>query len=187
MNLPREPDKVISFDLKQMQIQMFVFTLIAMLIGFSLTALIHQGFSYTITLVNFGLFLLFYIIGIILHELCHLLGFMLWGKCRWSDLVYGINRELGVAYAGTKKTLRNKAMKKALLLPFWVTGFVPFVFGIYFNNGLLLGVAALLIGGAVGDFAMYNQLRKVSHDAFIIDDLEKPQLYVYFDDPDVVN
>lgn len=185
MKLPRDPDHTITFDMKKMQIQMLVLTFAAIFAGFIAAASIHSEFTYSITFMKFLYFILLYAIGIVLHEFFHLLGFMLWGNCRWSDLVYGMNRELGVAYAGTKKTLRNRAMKKALLLPFWLTGLLPFLIGIYLNSGVLITVSALLIGGAAGDFAMYNQLRKISSDAYIIDDLEKPQLYVYDEDPHI--
>lgn len=183
MKLPREPDQIIAFDMKNMQIQMLILTIAAIIAGFIAAKIIHSEVSISISFFKFLAFLAYYLIGIILHECFHLLGFMLWGKCRWSDLVYGINRELGVAYAGTKKTLRSHAMKKALLLPFWLTGLLPFLIGIYLNSGALIGASALLIGGAAGDFAMYNQLRKLKSGAYIIDDLEKPQLYVYYDNP----
>lgn len=185
MELPRDPDHTITFNMKKIQIQMLILTFATIFAGFFLAAIFHSEITFSITFMKFLFFILLYVIGIVLHELFHLLGFIVWGKCRWSDLVYGVNRELGVAYAGTKKTLRNRAMKKALLLPFWLTGLLPFLIGIYLNNGMLISVSALLIGGAAGDFAMYNQLRKISSEAYIIDDLKKPQLYVYYDNPHI--
>lgn len=183
MKLPRDPDRLITIDMKKAQISLLVLSLIAIAIGFLLAGIIHSDFTIKITFIKFLLFSVYYFVGIILHEFFHLLGFILWGKCRWSDLVFGINKELGIAYAGTKKTLRNHTMKKALLLPFWLTGLLPFIVGIYLNDGPLIVASAFLIGGAAGDFAMYKQLREVSDDAYIIDDLQLPQLYVYDDDP----
>ncbi|PWA09667.1 hypothetical protein DCC39_12530 [Pueribacillus theae] len=186
MDLPRDPDKTITFEMKKMHILVLVVSVLAIFFGAIIASMIHTESIFKITLTNFLLFIVLYIAGIILHECCHLLGFMMWGKASWNDLVYGINRELGVAYAGTKKMIQNHAMKKALLLPFWVTGLLPFIIGIWLNNGVLIVVSAFLIGGAAGDFSMYNQLRKVKNDAYIIDDLEKPQLYVFYEKPDGV-
>lgn len=183
MELPRKPDKLITIDMKKAQIHLFVLSFIAIIFGLLITSIIHSEFTIKVTFLKFFYFTLYYFIGIVLHEFFHLLGFMLWGKCRWSDLVFGINKELGIAYAGTKKTLRNHTMKKALLLPFWLTGLLPFILGIYFNHGPLIVASAFLIGGAAGDFAMYRQLRKINDDAYIIDDINLPQLYVYYDDP----
>ena len=47
---------------------------------------------------------------------------------------------------------------------------------------LVVGLAALLIGGAAGDFAMYKELRKLPDDWLVKDDPELPRLYVYAPD-----
>ena len=136
-------------------------------------------FSVWQMLSGFILFVVLYIVLIILHEAFHLIGFMLFGGVPFKSLKYGINLELGVAYATTDKPLPNHAMKKALLLPFWTTGIVPTIAGYYFNNTILLLAGAFLIGGAVGDFAMYKELRKYPKHALVEDDPQLPKLYVY--------
>ncbi|OLN23570.1 hypothetical protein BTO30_03860 [Domibacillus antri] len=183
MDLPREPDQIITFNMKKIHIQAFLITVAAIIIGVLLMLFIHTESGFDLSFLGFFLWVVLYILLIVLHEIFHLIGFMIWGKCRWSDLVYGLNRELGIAYAGTKKVLENRAMKKALLLPFWITGMLPFVIGIWMNSAVLMIVSAFLIGGAAGDFSMYKQLRKVKKDAFIIDDLNEPTLYVYNENP----
>ena len=87
--------------------------------------------------------------------------------------------KLGIAYATTDQLMTNGAIKKALLLPFWTTGVVPAIIGLYFGNGTIILLAALLIGGAAGDFAMYKELRKLPNDWLIKDDPQLPRLYVY--------
>ena len=44
---------------------------------------------------------------------------------------------------------------------------------------MLLILGAFLIAGAVGDFAMYRELRKFPPDVLVKDDPELPRLYVY--------
>ncbi|OMP68051.1 DUF3267 domain-containing protein [Domibacillus epiphyticus] len=183
MDLPREPDRTITFHIKKIQIQALIITIATLVLGAVMMAFIHLESGFNITFLNFFLWLVLYIILIILHEVFHLIGFVIWGKCNRSDLVYGINRELGVAYAGTKKIIQNQAMKKALLLPFWLTGFLPFIIGIWLNSAVLMTVSAFLIGGGAGDFSMYQQLRKVKKDAYIIDDINEPKLYVFEENP----
>lgn len=125
------------------------------------------------------LFFILYALLIVLHEACHLLGFMIFGRIPFHQLKYGLNLNLGVAYATTEQPLSNKAMKRALLLPFWVTGVIPAIIGFYINSSLLLVVAAFLIAGAIGDFAMYKELRKYPNNSLVKDDPELPRLYVY--------
>ena len=91
----------------------------------------------------------------------------------------GVNLKLGIAYATTDKLMTNRAIRKALLLPFWMTGIVPALIGLYIGSGVLIVLSALLIGGAVGDFAMYKELKKLPDDWLIKDDPQLPRLYVY--------
>ena len=91
---------------------------------------------------------------------------------------YGVNLQMGVAYATTTIPIQNNAMKKALLLPFWVTGVLPMIIGFWIGSLLLVLLGAWLIAGAAGDFAMYKELRKYPNDSLIKDDPVKPRLYV---------
>ena len=107
---------------------------------------------------------------IVLHEVSHLLGFMIFAKVPWRSLEYGMNLKLGIAYATTNELVQNKAMKRVLILPFWLTGVLPAIIGLVINHSLLVLLGAWLIAGAVGDFAMYKELRKFSNDTLIKDD-----------------
>ncbi|MEG0260218.1 MAG: DUF3267 domain-containing protein [Lysinibacillus sp.] len=116
---------------------------------------------------------------IALHEVFHLIGFMIFGGAKYKELDYGLNLKLGVAYATTTKPICNAAMKKALLLPFWTTGVVPTLIGFTIDNYTIVLLGAMLIAGAIGDFYMYKELRKFPNDAFVKDDPKLPKLYVY--------
>ena len=91
----------------------------------------------------------------------------------------GVNLKLGIAYATTDKLMTNRAIRKALLLPFWLSGILPAIIGLYIGSGVLIVLAALLIGGAAGDFAMYKQLKQLPDDWLIKDDPALPRLYVF--------
>jgi len=180
-----EPEKpfIIELNMKTLMRDNIVAT-----IGCSLLFLFIQFFrnnelAHYITFWSFiidtFLFFILYALLIVLHEAFHLLGFMIFGRVPFNQLHYGLNLNLGVAYATTKQPLSNKAMQRALLLPFWTTGVLPAIIGFYINSTLLLIVAAFLIAGAVGDFAMYKELRKFPSDVLIKDDTEFPRLYVY--------
>ncbi|WPK13939.1 DUF3267 domain-containing protein [Lysinibacillus louembei] len=119
-----------------------------------------------------------YIIFIVLHEAFHLIGFMMFGGAKFKELDYGINLKLGIAYATTVKPLTNSAMKKALLLPFWTTGVFPTILGFYIESFAFVLTGALLIAGAVGDFAMYKELRKFPNNVLVKDDPQLPKLYI---------
>ncbi len=174
-----EPNEVIAIDLPKVAKNSLLITIASLFLLWALHIAIVQKFSIAITLWSAVLLIVGYIILIVLHELFHLLGFRLFGGVPWKKMIVGVNLKLGVAYATTDQLMTNQAIRRALLLPFWITGVVPAIIGLATGNGLLINLAALLIGGAAGDFAMYKELRKLPGDWLVKDDPELPQLYVY--------
>ncbi|QBK24834.1 DUF3267 domain-containing protein [Ureibacillus thermophilus] len=174
----KEP-RIIELNLMRIAKVNFWLTILLSILFLAANSMIHGQFHFHITFWNFMLFLTGYFVLIILHELFHQIGFVIFGKAKWKQLDYGINTKLGVAYATTKKPLPNHAMKKALMLPFWTTGMIPSIAGFICNSQLLVLLGAFLIAGAVGDFYMYRELRKFPKDALVKDDPLLPKLYVY--------
>ena len=179
--LPNKEPNVIELDIKKLMIDNIVITSGLVILFTAIQYICFKDFHFSFWKMIGGtiLFIILYIVFIILHEAFHLIGFMLFGKVPLKSLKYGINLELGVAYATTAKPLYNHAMKKALLLPFWMTGVLPTIVGFYFNSTILILVGAFLMAGAVGDFAMYKELRKYPNNALVQDDPKLPKLYVY--------
>lgn len=171
--------KIIKLNMKTIT-RLNIWLTIGLSIGFLIAnGAIHQQFIFSISFWNILLFIVCYILLIGLHEIFHLLGFMIFGKVKYHQLEYGINLKLGVAYASTTQPLKNKAMKKSLLLPFWTTGVIPSIIGFSIQSNLLVLLGAFLIAGAIGDFYMYKELRKFPNNSLIKDDPELPRLYVY--------
>ncbi|WP_155593159.1 DUF3267 domain-containing protein [Lysinibacillus cavernae] len=179
--LPNKETIVIELDLKKLMIDNIVITsgLVILFTAIQYICFKDFHFSFWHMAVGIVLFVILYIIFIILHEAFHLIGFMIFGKVPFNALKYGMNLELGIAYATTEQPLYNHAMKKALLLPFWTTGVLPTIIGFYLNSTVLILIGAFLIAGAVGDFAMYKELRKYPKNALVQDDPKLPKLYVY--------
>lgn len=138
-----------------------------------------HSFSLSIFILSFFLVVLYYIVLIFLHEICHLIGFIVFCGVPLSSLKMGLNLKAGVAYATTTSLMRNKGARKALLLPFWLTGVLPLIIGIYYNHLPLTIVSAWLMVGALGDFQMYIKLRHMDSSIYVQDDIEKPKLHFY--------
>lgn len=170
---------ILNFNLQQLAKRNLSWTIILSLLFVLLNGLIHQRFEFHFSVRLLFLFIFLYFIFIVLHEICHLIGFVVFGKVQLRQLKYGMNLKLGVAYATTSKPVTNRAMKATLLLPFWITGVIPALIGFYTNNHLILLLGAFLIAGAVGDFSMYYALKKFPNDALVQDDPLEPKLYVY--------
>lgn len=172
---------VIELDIKKLMVDNIVLTVGLAILFIAIQYICFKDFQFSFFRMIVGILLFFtvYIVLIVLHEAFHLVGFLIFGGVPFKSLKYGINLELGVAYATTDSPLPNHAMKKALLLPFWTTGVLPTLVGFYVNSTVLVVVGACLIAGAIGDFAMYKELRKYPKDAMVQDDPTLPKLYVY--------
>lgn len=179
--LPEKEPIVIELDIKKLMMDNVVVTsgLVILFVAIQYICFKDFYFSFWEMIIGSILFVVLYIVFIGLHEASHLFGFMLFGGVPFKSLKYGLNLELGIAYATTDQPLPNHAMKKALLLPFWTTGILPTIVGFYLNSTVIVLVGAFLIAGAVGDFAMYKELRKYPKNALIKDDPQLPKLYVY--------
>lgn len=182
MNELPVPDKIIEIDLPKVAKNSLTLTASALLLLWILKIIIDRDFSFSLNVWTVIFFIVGYILLIILHELFHLLGFRVFGGVSWKKMIVGVNLKMGIAYATTDQLMTNRAIRKALLLPFWTTGILPAFIGLYIGSGLLVSLSALLIGGAAGDFAMYKELKELPDDWVVKDDPELPKLYVYSPD-----
>lgn len=141
--------------------------------------LLVKPLDFTFSISGILFFIIGYAVLIFLHELFHLIGFILFAKVPISSLDYGLNLDMGVAYATTIQPIPVKAMKKTLLLPFWMTAILPGIIGYWIGDQILVLLAAMLAAGAYGDFYMYKALLKEPDNAWVIDDPELPRLHIY--------
>ncbi|MFD1204273.1 MULTISPECIES: DUF3267 domain-containing protein [Sporosarcina] len=179
MEIQREPDKIIEIDLRKVSLTSIYLSIGSLVFLMVIKSLIAGELRVSFSITSVILFIVGYLLLIVLHELFHLLGFRVFGNVPWKSMIVGVNLKMGVAYATTDKPMTNKAIRKALLLPFWTTGIFPALVGLLLDNGIVLGLAAFLIGGAAGDFAMYKELKELPDDWMVKDDPEAPKLYMY--------
>ncbi|QUG86155.1 DUF3267 domain-containing protein [Bacillus nitratireducens] len=126
------------------------------------------------------LLLIFAMVALIcIHEALHLIGFRYIGGVPWSELKWGVNWKLGVAYAHSQKAITVKQMKKVLMLPFLPTGILPIAIGVAMNFPELSFLGILLTAGCIGDLVLYQKVSKFPDDALVMDHPSKPQFTVY--------
>lgn len=174
-----EPDHIIEIDLPKVAKSSLIITIISIVLLIVLKMAIEKEFVFSFSLWTVVLLIVGYVVLIVLHEFFHLFGFRVFANVPWNRMKVGVDLKMGIAYATTDKLMTNRAIRKALLLPFWMTGILPAIVALYTGSGILLVLSALLIGGAAGDFAMYKELKKLPDDSLIKDDPQLPKLYVY--------
>ncbi|PID13961.1 hypothetical protein CSV63_15150 [Sporosarcina sp. P34] len=177
--MEKQQPVIVELDLQKIAKQSLWLTLLPLIALLIIRGLLQGGLFLSFSVWYFIYALVGYILLIVIHEFFHLLGFRFFCNVPWKNMAYGVNLKMGVAYATADQLMDNKGIRKALLLPFWMTGVLPAISALYFNDGVLLLLGAMLIGGAAGDFAMYKELKKFPDDAMVRDDPELPKLYVY--------
>ncbi|PIC66415.1 hypothetical protein CSV71_04230 [Sporosarcina sp. P21c] len=170
---------IIELNLQKIAKQSLWLTFLPLIALLIIRGLLQGELSLSFSVWYFVYALVGYILLIVIHEFFHLLGFRIFCNVPWKNMAYGVNLKMGIAYATADQLMDNKGIRKALLLPFWMTGVLPAIMALYFNDGVLLLLSAMLIGGAAGDIAMYKELKKFPDDAMVKDDPELPKLYVY--------
>ncbi|MCU7666071.1 DUF3267 domain-containing protein [Bacillus thuringiensis] len=176
-----ENRKETTVAVSMVKLNVYAFLIIFVLaFGISfLHALLSGGVQVEITLPTVFLFISAMIVLVCIHEAIHLIGFRYIGGVPWSELKWGVNWKLGVAYAHSKQAVTVKQMKKVLMLPFLPTGILPIVLGIAMNLEPLSFLGILLTAGSIGDIALYQKVSKFPDDAQVIDHPSKPQFTVY--------
>lgn len=178
-----EPIRVIELDIKEIAPKALWANVLLLVIFAAAYHVFAAPLSFGFSLWAILFFIAGYAILIVLHELFHLIGFMMFGNVPLSSLDYGFDLDMGIAYATTTIAMPNKAMKKALLLPFWMTAALPAAIGFWLESQTLVLLSAMLAAGAYGDFYMYRVLRKEQDDCWVLDDPKLPRLRVYADNP----
>jgi len=118
--------------------------------------------------ITFGQTMLYLILGIILHELCHALGWITAGRVSLADIRFGIMWRHVAPYAHCKIALPVWVHRFAVALPGIVTSVLICV-GLILGNFMLTLASAILTAGAAGDVAILMLMRKLDRDLLIKD------------------
>lgn len=111
--------------------------------------------------------------SIIVHEILHALGFVLFGGVAWSAIRFGFNWRALAAYACCRVPVPASAYRGATALPGMAMGVIPAVLGVASGIGGLTLWGAVMFLVAAGDFAVLWLVRKVPASARVLDHSEK--------------
>ena len=104
---------------------------------------------------DYGLVMLaFLILWMILHEILHGIGFMIFREVKLKNITYGIALEKGVFYCMCKQKISKKVILTSLLFPLTIIGIITLFIGIKMDNSLLVLLSIYNIMGASGDIIM---------------------------------
>ncbi|MFP7253947.1 DUF3267 domain-containing protein [Terribacillus goriensis] len=170
----------VLFDMGKLQKQAMYLTIGLMLTASFIYFMIH-GFEFYISLPMIAGAFLLTLIGIVLHELLHGIGFIVFGKVKSHQVKYGFSWRDGAAYAHCMEPIKVSAYRMSLLLPVVVTGLLPLFISYIIGNGVLLTVSVILTAGGIGDWLIFRSLRKYEASQFVKDHPTKVGYFIYTD------
>ncbi len=109
------------------------------------------------------------VIGVVVHELLHGLGWRFFGGLRWADIKFGFSWKGLMPYAHAKVPMAATAYRWGGALPGLVTGLLPALLGLAFGQSVLLLLGTFFLLGALGDAMILWAIRRVPGQARVLD------------------
>lgn len=145
-----------------------VLAIILFLIVGSIVYLIEINDNYTITLSMNNFFILMFI-WLIIHELLHGIGFLIFKEVKLKNITLGMTIEKGVFYCMCKQNIGKKVILTSLLFPITIIGFITLIIGMIINNYELVFLSILNIVSSIGDIVMIIYFLKCPSDIIYLD------------------
>jgi hypothetical protein len=108
--------------------------------------------------------------GVLIHELLHAAGFLLFGRAPRGQVRIGFQRRTLTPFASCSAPVSASAYRGATLLPAVVLGGVPLLVAWATGSGALLLWSWVMLALAGGDLAAVWAMRSVPGDALVLDD-----------------
>ena len=124
-------------------------------------------------------FILSIIVGVIVHELLHAVGWRVFGHLAPGAVTFGIHLKTLTPYAHCTERLDIRAYRLGGLLPGLVLGFIPAALGLITGNPWLINFGTLFTLAASGDLLSLWLLRNVPKHSLIEDHPSRVGCYVY--------
>jgi hypothetical protein len=123
-------------------------------------------------------FILFFIGGIVLHELLHGAVWALFAKNKWKSISFGIKWEYFTPYCHCNEALKTKHFILGAIMPCIVMGLAPVIIS-YFNGSFKWWFFGFFFTSAAGgDLLAIWMLRKVGKNKYILDHPSELGFYV---------
>lgn len=175
--------QIVKFDTAKMINLSLVMFILPMIGGILLNILVFGG-GKPVTgklYIDTILVVILTVVFVIVHELIHAIGFIIFGKAKKGEVSFGILPKQGMVYCSCNKPMEAKNYLLALIFPIIITGIIPFIFVVIYANFIWVFMFAVLISGGAGDLIMFNEVRKRDAKQLIIDHPKAPAYYLVYE------
>jgi len=156
-------------------------TLVLVLCLISPFYFIHGGELLKSNLYNFFLSwftVLAVFIGIVFHEIIHLLVFIFSTQVKLKNLKVGINKEMMSPYVHVKIPITTNVYRFSALAPTILLGVFPIIWSFYAANAWFLVFGIIFFVGGSADLYIFWKLKNYDSSTKILDHEEKPGCFI---------
>lgn len=114
-------------------------------------------------------FLIYFVAGIIVHELLHGLTWGYYASKGLKSIKFGIKWKFLTPYCHCKEPLKVKHYSIGAAMPLLILGVIPAIVGIIIGHGGFMSFGILFTVAAGGDIIALFMLRKLDRDVYISD------------------
>jgi len=122
---------------------------------------------------------LFYLIGVVVHELIHGLYAMKFSKEGKKSIKFGFAWKTLTPYCHCKEALTVRDYRIVLLSPLVILGIIPAIIGLIIGNNGVYGFGLLFILAAGGDLIIFWKLRSENKNSLVLDSPDKCGCIIY--------
>jgi hypothetical protein len=130
---------------------------------------------------------LFYLIGVVIHELIHGLYAMKFSKQGMKSIKFGFAWKTLTPYCHCKEPLTARDYRIVLLSPLIILGIIPTIIGLIIGHNGIYGFGLLFILAAGGDLIIFWKLRNENKNILVLDSPDKCGCIIYETEDSSVN
>jgi hypothetical protein len=109
------------------------------------------------------------LVGILVHEILHALGWWAAGRLRWADINFGVIWAQLMPYAHPRRPIPAWSYAAGAAVPGIVLGLVPAAIGLFTGSGTLSSLGAIGLAAAGGDMMVLYTLRGLPAQTLVQD------------------
>ena len=122
---------------------------------------------------------IFYLIGVVIHELIHGFFAMKFSKQGMKSIKFGIYWKFFTPYCHCKEPLTVSDYRIVLLSPLIILGIIPTIIGLIIGHNGIYGFGLLFILAAGGDLIIFWKLRNENKNKLVLDSPDKCGCIIY--------
>ena len=132
---------------------------------------------------DFVLFIVAIVAGIVLHELIHGITWAIFTKNGFRSIRFGVLWKYLTPYCHCKEPLKIKHYLAGAITPAIFIGFIPAIVGIIIGSESLTVYGMIFTVAAIGDFMIIHLLRKENRNDYVQDHPSEAGCYIYREIP----